>query len=379
MFNIIRQRSTHAGKLERWIGPNKAAELSALHKDWYGPPIALADVPGEVYCRGGGDFVGNIDAGGFQNLWDYSIKRAKDNLHQAFLYNKSQMATGFATLTALQEAAAHGYQQKIVVIAQGIGGSTFAGDGWSGAVPVGTGSASAPGGTVYNRASSSRAAPFRNAGSGKSLTTVDCEIAAPGSSTAVPILVCDRLFGVAKTMNTTASEAVTGVPTRYQSTTPTDPDWAGGNFVYPLVVSNLPATAHNHNVCQYTDDAGNTAQSFPSQAGVASLGANYVDLPTAQWFMSLASGDVGVRAISQLQLSAVVATGAISYILSHPIYWAIAPITDTSGRLPAGFSNNGINSAMNLVRIFDDACLYAYYPYNAASLARNPILTVVEG
>lgn len=378
MFNIIKRRSTHASKLERWIGPNKAAELSALHKDWYGPPIALADVPGEVYCRGGGDFVGNIDAGGFQNLWDYSIKRAKDNLHQAFLYNKSQMATGFATLTALQEAAAHGYQQKIVLVAQGIGGSTFGGDSWRSAAPLGGLAAAAPGGTVFDRASA-RASAFRNAGSGKTLTTVDSEIAAPGFSTALPMLICDRLFGVAKTMNTTASEAVTGVPTRYQSTTSTDPDWAGGNFVYPLVTSNLPATAHAHNVCQYTDDAGNTAQSFPSQAGVASLGSNFVDLPTGQWFMSLANGDVGVKEITQLQLSAVVATGAINYILSHPLYWAIATITDTSARLPAGFSNNGINSAMNLVRIFDDACLYAYYPYNAASGPGSPVLTVVEG
>lgn len=112
MFNIIKRRSTHASKLERWLGPNKCAEFSALHKDWYGPPIALAGVPGAVYCRGGGDFVGNIEAGGFQNYWDHMIKRTQNALHQAFLYNKSQMATGFASLTALQDAAKAGYQQS---------------------------------------------------------------------------------------------------------------------------------------------------------------------------------------------------------------------------------------------------------------------------
>ena len=287
------------------------------------------------------------------------------------------MATGFATLSALQEAARNGYQQKIVLQVSGLGGTVAAGDGWTSNAPVGVYGAAAPGGTAYDK-SSSHASSFRNAVSGKTLTIVESESASAGVATALPILMCDRLFAVAKTMNTTASEAVTGVSTRYQSTTPTDPDWAGGNFVYPLVTTNLPATAHNHTVCQYTDDAGNTAQSFPSQAGVASRGQRYVDLVSGQWFMNLADGDVGVKDITQLQLDAAVATGGINYVLSHPLFWALVPIPDPIARCP-GFSNNGINSAMNLVRIFDDACLYAYFPYNTATAPVNPVFTVVEG
>lgn len=378
MFNIIKRRSTHASKLERWIGPNKAAELSALHKDWYGPPIALADVPGAVYCRGGGDFVGNIDAGGFQNYWDFSIECVKRKLHQAFLYQKSQMATGFATLTALQDAARAGYAQTLLIPFSNFGTNARAADPWNVIIPAGAYGAAAPGGTVYNK-SSAGAAAMRNAGSGKTLTTVDGEFVQPTPS--FSSLICDRLFGVAKTMNSTASEAVTGVSTRYQSTTPTDPDWCGGNFVYPVATSSLPATAHNHNVCQYTDDAGNLAQSFPSAAGVASTSARTVDLASGSWFLPLANGDVGVKDLTQIQLDALVATGAINYVLSHPLYWvlSLANTDNTSAKPLISWGSNGINSAMQLVRVFDDACVYNYTVFYSAGNGGVSRLTIVEG
>jgi hypothetical protein len=379
MFNIIKRRSTHASKLERWIGPNKAAELSALHKDWYGPPIALADVPGEVYCRGGGDFVGNIDAGGFQNYWDFSIECVNRKLHQAFLYNKSQMATGFATLAALQQAGQNGYLQRINIL-HTVGGSNSAGyDSWQTGVPIGGAAAAAPGGTVYSK-SSAHASAFRDAGSGRTLTTVNADF----TQTVSPQfsgLICDRLFAVAKTMSSTASEAVTGVPTRYQSTTITDPDWCGGNFCYPYVTSGLPATAHNHTVCQYTDQDGNTAQSFPSQAGVASAAALRVDLPNGVWFLPTDTNDVGVKSISQLQLSAAI-TGGLTYVLSHPLYWVLCPMQQDSGgavKPQVGFGNNGINSAMQLVRVFNDAALYLYVPINSSGQTLQVLLDVVEG
>lgn len=380
MFNIIKRRSTHASKLERWLGPNKCAEFSALHQDWYGPPIALAGVPGEVYCRGGGDFVGNIDAGGFQNYWDYSIKRAKDALHQAFLYNKSQMATGFATLAALQDAAKAGYAQEIFLWCSNGPGTQYANDVWSfsSAPVVGAVGANAPGGTVFNSAST-RAGKLRNAGSGKTLTATRGQNIS--TINGIAMLVCDRLFAVNKTMNSTASEAVTGVATRYQSTTSTDPDWAGGNFVYPRTYTVLPATAHNHTVCQYTDQDGNTGVSFPSVAGRASGAALGADLAQGAWFMPLADGDVGVKAITQIQIDALVASGNIEYVLSHPLYWVISPgaLGSDSSTWPAFWTSDGITSAMQLVRVFDDACLYVYVPIVNSLNATNALLTLVEG
>lgn len=379
MFNIIKRRSTHASKLERWLGPSKCAELSTLHKDWYGPPIALAGVPGAVYCRGGGDFVGNIDAGSFQNYWDYSISKTKQFIRRAAVFDRTQMATGFATLQAIIDAANTGYAQNVKISVSGaVGVANRAYDVWRSAVPVaGVEGGAAPGGTAYNK-DSPKAAYIRNAGAGKTLTAVNNQI---GSGVAMSYLVCDRLFAVAKTMNSTASEAVTGVATRYQSSTSTDPDWCGGNFVYPRCYTALPATAHNHTVCQYTDQDGNTGVSFPSVAGVASCARDLVDLPDFNWFMNLDAGDVGVKSITQIQLNAAVATGGIDYVLSHPLFWCPAPgLLSINGYVPSPWINNHINSAMQLTRIFNDACLYMYYPnYNGVVNSTMVNVDIVEG
>jgi hypothetical protein len=378
MFNIIKRRSTHASKLERWLGPNKCAEFSALHKNWYGPPIALAGVPGEVYCRGGGDFVGNIDAGGFSNLWDHYNGLCKKFIRVATREQKRTCGTGFATLQAMIDAAKTGYAQTInlnffslVPSITGLGTDNF-NTAQNGVVVGGA----APSGTVYN-GSSKGAKYLRPCQSGKTLTVACANAGASGNQT--NMMIADRLFAVAKTMNSTASEAVSGVPTRYQSTTSTDPDWAGGNFVYPLVTTNVPATAHNHNVCQYTDQSGNTGISFPTLAGRASTNAGNMDMASPNWFMPLAEGDTGVLALTQIQIDALVATGAISYVQSHPIAWVPA-LNGTSGQAWL-WINNTINSAMQLVRIFDDACLYALAPASAggSSTAIIAEITAVEG
>lgn len=182
-------------------------------------------------------------------------------------------------------------------------------------------------------------------------------------------------------MNSTASEAVTGVPLRYQSTTSTDQDWVGGNFVYPRTYNLLPATAHNHTVCQYTDQDGNTAISFPSVAGRSSGQAQAADLATGNWFMPLADGDVGVKALSQIQIDALVASGNIEYVLAHPLYWVISTgsLGSDSSQWPAGWITDGINSAMQLVRVFNDACLYPYVPIQNSLNLTSCHLTLVQG
>ena len=50
--------STHSQQLERWIGGDTIEHLSRSMNGWYGPPIALAGVPGEVFATGDGDFIG---------------------------------------------------------------------------------------------------------------------------------------------------------------------------------------------------------------------------------------------------------------------------------------------------------------------------------
>ena len=161
----------------------------------------------------------------------------------------------------------------------------------------------------------------------------------------------DRLFSVAKTMNSTATEAVTGVPTRYQSTTATNPDYIGGNFLFIEVGGTaLAATAHNWTTCLYTDQA-NASSTLPSLTGNSGAIARRLDHPTQQWFAPLASGDVGIKAWTQMQCSAAVATGVINFVIGHPIAWMPCPIANMV------CVADGINTSFNLVRVFDGAAL----------------------
>jgi hypothetical protein len=143
---------------------------------------------------------------------------------------------------------------------------------------------------------------------------------------------------------------VTGVPTRYQSTTSTDPDYAGGNFLFAQIgTTGLSAGAHNWTVCTYADQSG-AASTLPSFAGITSNTSDRLDHPAGQWFAPLEAGDVGVQKLTQMQCSASL-TGTVWFMLGHPIAW-----------LPAFILNivcltDGINTAFNLVRIFDDAFL----------------------
>jgi hypothetical protein len=115
----------------------------------------------------------------------------------------------------------------------------------------------------------------------------------------------------------------------------------------------LAATAHNWTVCQYTDQAGNTANSFPSATGISACPVGQIDLAVGQgsWFMPLAAGDVGVKALTQMQCSALVATGTISFVVAHPIAFMACPVANLVCTI------DGINTAFNLATVFDNACL----------------------
>lgn len=365
---------THSGRLERWLGTDEVERLSASMRGWYGPPIALAGVPGSVYATGDGDFVGPIRGGGLANLADFVEQRLRAARRRWLRKQRVTANAGFASLSDLIAEATAGKSRYFQFQKAGtlgvVGGTSSL---WRvGNVPAaGAAAAAAPGGTVPTSASTG-AFKFTNPGGGDTQHFVRAELMSSNNSHS--LLLYDRIFAVAKTMNSTANEAVTGVPTRYQSTTP-GPDSAEGNFLAIECGTALAATAHNWDTCLYTDQAGNTGHTLPTVVGNSGCIINRLDQPLNQWWSNLASGDTGIKALTQMHCSAAVATGAIDFVIGHPI--AI---------FPALIANmiqitDGINSAFNLTRIFDDACL-AFLELNKAATSAgtyNGLFQTVAG
>jgi hypothetical protein len=162
------------------------------------------------------------------------------------------------------------------------------------------------------------------------------------------LLLYDRLFDVAKTMNSTAAENVTGVPTRYTNLSETAPDSYVGNFIFIETTTVLPATAHNWTGVY--EDSG--AVVLPTVTGVSASAAGTLDMGTVgKWFADLAPGDLGVLKLTQMQCSALVATGACSFVIGHPLAFIPHPVASLTTRL-----ENTV-TAFNMVRVFDGACL----------------------
>jgi hypothetical protein len=223
---------------------------------------------------------------------------------------------------------------------------------------AGSAPANAPGGTAFS-SSSTGALAFANPAAGTNrLVGADVSASVINNS----LLVYDLIFGVNKTMNSTSTESVTGVPTRYQSSTPTNEDYAGDSFLFVQVGGTaLAATGHNWTVCQYRDDAGNDAQTLPSLTGNASAIVDRLDHPVQQWFAPLASGDVGVMDLAQMQCSAAVATGVIWFMIGHPLGFMSFPVINSL--MPFDWLTNRDQAP----RIFDNACIAFLEPLKPAT------------
>jgi hypothetical protein len=339
-------RSTHSDQVERWLGKETCDQLSNSMRGWYGGPIAVHNVPGNVWIGKDGDFVGRIDGGKENSLIQVAWDKERARRFTANAFSRRQ-GGGFGTIAALQSSR----RQPLAFAKNGTVTTAGSGEtGWFvGSLPAaGSAAAAAPGGTVPTTATTG-AMTFNNADTGKTLHCVGGMLNPAFSNTSV--LIYDRIFSVTKTMNSTATEAVTGVPTRYQSTTTSAEDSAENNFLFIEARTTLAATAHNWTTCTYADQGNNAGATLPSVTGVSAAAVNRLDMPAGSWFCPLAAGDSGIKALTQMQCSALVATGAIDFTIGHPI--AFLP------SYSAQYSSwqYGINSAFNFVRILDNACL----------------------
>jgi hypothetical protein len=278
------------------------------------------------------------------SLWE-AFKRAS-NVPQDKLY------VGFASISDALLRASSGYGQVPAgAIAKvgptGVVGVTSSLHKVGTQPPAGTAAPAAPDGASPVD-SDTGGMLFTNPASGTlHLTGADISASIINNS----LLLYDRIFHVAKTMNSTATEAVTGVPTRYQSVTSTDPNYAGGNFLFIEVgLTLLASTAHNWTVCLYKDE-GNADSTLPSLTGNSGAIIHRLDHPVQQWFAPLANGDIGIKALTQMQCSALVATGLINFVIGHPIGFMSFPVINSV--IPFDWLTNRSQAP----RIFNDAYL----------------------
>lgn len=359
-------RPADASKVERWLGAEKIAHLQACMANggnrWYGRPICLLDVPGSLWITADGDFVGYVNGGYFGSALDFIEGKLRLLWKEMGRPQYGVCNAGFSSISDALSRASQGYSQRRQINKVGptgvVGGTSSL---WRvGPQPVAGGAgAAAPGGTAHVD-SDTGGVLFNNPASG-TLHLVGADFSASVINNS--LLLYDRLFSVAKTMASTTTQAVTGVPSRYQSTTATDADYIGDNFGFVEVGGTaLAATAHNWTVCTYTDQA-NAASTLPSLTGNSGAIVDRLDHPLQQWFAPLESGDVGIKAWTQMQCSASVATGVINFCIGHPLGFMSFPVINSL--LPFDWLTNRDQAP----RIFDDACLAFMEPLKPATTA----------
>lgn len=346
-------KHVHSQRLERWLGKDRVEKLSFDFRDWYGPPVNLVDCPGSVWVTKGGEFVGNFERGFFASAADQFQEHLKRVWRELGKHQPAMAAVGFASISDALARASSGHQQLLNGTVSKTGPTGVVGVASSlwrlGAQPAAGGAGSAaPGGRAPTKATTGAMA-FNNAPTGTlHLTGADFSSSVVNNA----VLVYDRIFDVAKTMNSAAAESVTGVPSRYQSSTPGVDNYAGGNFLMIEVGGTaLAATAHNWASCTYRNQAGTDAQALPTVTGNSGAIVHRLDQPVNTWFCPLNTGDSGIMDLANIQCSAAVATGEINFVIGHPLGVMSFPVI--SSLLPFSWLTN-----RNLApRIFDDACI----------------------
>jgi hypothetical protein len=344
-------------------------------KDWYGPPIAVAGCQGApVFAHKGGDFRGVFDGGYFGNQVDYWKDRLNAYAKRVAQRNRAVVGAGFTSISDMVAEATAGksrayYWQKAG--ATGVIGVTNSLWGLGNQPAAGANASNAPGGDAPTDATTGAVLIDNVSTDTRHVVSGYAQASVAGNT----LLLYDRIFQVNKTINSTATEAVTGVPTRYQSITPTAADYVGGNFLFVEVGGTaLAATAHNWTVCLYTDQGG-VSSTLPSLTGNSGAIVRRLDHPIQQWFAPLETGDIGIKELDQMQCSALVATGVVNFVIGHPLVWMPVPIVNLY------IIYDFVRGAFSLTRVFDDAAMAFLEVMKPATTATtyNAGITAVHG
>lgn len=339
---------THSQKLERWLGADQVEKISQSMLNWYGPPIAIGNTEGFVYAMKGGNFCGAIKGGGFASLSDFADQRVKRILRNASKQQLYKLNAGFSSLSDLiSEATTGGKSQMLPFTKAGVAGVVARHNTlWGvGAVPpIGAAGGTTGTGAVLGRTTTG-ALGQQNAAGGDQLhlTTATVQASVAGQM----LLMYDRLWDMTHTMTVDPRAVDTvNVPTRYQTAAT-----APGNFISGEVTTVLPAATPTITF-SYVDDAGNATAAGPALSTIASAAAvGSIPFTTPNWFYPLSAGDTGARSITNVDLSAAMASGVVTWFIGHPLMFVPVPLANTPVII------DGINSAFNLQRVYDNACI----------------------
>jgi hypothetical protein len=375
-FDKYLLRATPSQKLERWLGTETVEGISMKMRNWYGPPIPVAGVPGRVYACAGGDFCGAIHGGYFGNLLEFSAARFRSYLRVA-ARPQYQLNAGFASLQALiDDVKIGGLGQKFNFYKTGVTQPAASASAWlfyqGAGVPVSPtapGSvATTPGGTVYTNTS---VGGFRQISDAGTNTTFFISGNGIGNQTASngSLMLVDYLWDANVQYNVTSNN-ITGVPTRYQTATT-----APGNFMSGDTTATLGATAANLTIT-YVDQDGNAAEATATPLAIRTNSAVGTIPHTAPvWFVPLNAGDTGLRNTTNIAFSAGNG-GYVARMIAHPL--AIIPINQQAAVTGQAWSViDGVNSAFQFERVYNGACLALMEFYKGGTTATSYTGTIM--
>ena len=338
----------HSDRITRWLGAECAERLSRAMRGYHDPtPQPIANVPGAICVNSDGEFVGRMVTGYEADLQ----QRMRDALQrrailQSIRFGKAtRQHGGFASLSDLiAEATQSGKSQYFTLAKTGVTGvANVANTLWDvGAVPAAGGTSAAAAGSTPDNTTVGGLLQA-NAAGGDTLHFIGATMTATVGNNL--LLMYDRYFQANHNI-ATDPQSITGVSSRYQDTT------SKGTFITVAVTTALGAGTPTLTLT-YMDQDGNTAEAATAQTIVGSAIARRFPFATSVgngWFIPLNSGDTGVRKLTNSDLSAA-STGNIDLVLGKPLVWIPTPIANQ------GVIIDGINSAFNMVRIIDNACL----------------------
>jgi hypothetical protein len=343
-----RWRSVHAHRAERWLGAELADKLQASSHYW---PVPVAGVPGDKLLAYRGDLIGAMPRGAFASLSDYLVDAAAQRARAArslwrAIGRTRWLAMGFASLGDLiSEATTGGKSQRLQWTKTGTTGVVGGMNSLARVGPWPAGQATAAAFAAGESPLDSTAGlgyPFTNAAGGDTMHVVS--IGAIATVASQLLLLYDRFYQGNWVL--TADTTVSGVPSRYQSAD------AYGCVISAEVSTVLGATTTTF-IPTYMDQDGNTAEVAPaSPAFVTASPVNQFPHVGPAWFYQLASADVGVRKLTNLDILSAAPSGNLNVFLAKPLVFVPLPAL---ANLPVSYSL--VNDLFNLPRVFDDACL----------------------